>query len=125
MHRRGAPAWPLRFTGGAGEMAYDDDLVDQQVRTAVLTEIGERVIRRGYGSKLSTALFENAQALRDSLATFWTHDALQRGAPGAQVLDVQVMSEGDGLGLAIVYIVRATHQRRQTVVWLQGEGVTR
>lgn len=118
--RRGAPAWPLRFRG-AEDMAYDDAVIEQAIDTVIGTQMGERVIRRGFGSLIPHLVFENEGTVREALASVWTRDAL-RQVSAIEVLDVTAQDSRVEVGITIDYAVRATRRRSQRMVRIPSQG---
>lgn len=123
-YRRAAPAWPLRFTASVAEqLHYDKQVTDQAIEAVLATAIGERVVRRDFGSRLPLLVFgslEEAQAL----AEVYVREAVERWLPYVQVLTVDVQPAPGGVQITLDYIERPTASRRQTSVTLaMPEGV--
>lgn len=102
-------------------MAYDEEVIEQAIDTVIGTQVGERVIRRGFGSLIPHLLFENEGAVREALAAHWTRESL-RQVSGIQVIEVTAQDSRVEVGITIDYAVRDTHQRRQRTVRVPMQG---
>lgn len=102
-------------------MAYDDAVIEQAIDTVIGTQMGERVIRRGFGSLIPHLVFENEGTVREALASVWTRDAL-RQVSAIEVLDVTAQDSRVEVGITIDYAVRATRRRSQRMVRIPSQG---
>jgi phage baseplate assembly protein W len=106
--------------GPTGALAWSegDDNVEQSLRILLLTRIGERVMRRDFGTKLGDMVFrpgsdQNLRAIEREVSS-----AILTFEPRVEVLDVS--AEADTLDatqitVALSYRVRRTNTRESLV----------
>lgn len=122
-------AFPLQVDGnGSLVLTSGVDDIDKAIRVILSTAPGERPMRPAFGCAIWDLLFEPINANTLGLMEDAVHEALSRWEPRAQVEDVVVTPAGGRLGaleIEIVYVVRATNDRRNLVhpfYLLPGEG---
>jgi len=92
-----------------GRIAFTQDpsrVLRNHVLSIIGTELGERVMRPGYGTPLQSMLFEGDYELTSVMLSDDIRDALVRLEPGISVLDVSLLpgNELDGiLNLNVTY----------------------
>jgi len=92
-----------------GRIAFTQDpsrVLRNHVLSIIGTELGERVMRPGYGTPLQSMLFEGDYELTAVMLADDVRDALIRLEPGISVLDVSLLpgNELDGiLNLNVTY----------------------
>lgn len=117
-YRRAAPAWPLRFAAAASEqLHYDERLTAQAIEAVLATAIGERVVRRDFGSRLPLLVFTSVEEAQ-ALAEVYVREAVERWLPYVQVLTVDVQPAPGGVQITLDYIERPTASRSQATVTL-------
>lgn len=103
---------------GALAWSEGDDNVEHSLRVLLLTRVGERVMRRDFGSRLGEMVFrpgseQNLRAIeREVRAT------IARWEPRVEVLDVRAEAEADDathVTVSLSYRVRRTNTRDNLV----------
>jgi hypothetical protein len=106
--------------GPTGALAWSeaDDNVEQSLRLLLMTRLGERVMRGGFGSRLGELVFrpgsdQNLRALERAVSA-----AILKFEPRVEVLDV--LAEADAIDatritVALSYRVRRTNTRESLV----------
>jgi len=95
----------------------DSDLIRQSIIQILLTERGERVMRPNFGSNLMSKVFDNNDALFESVLQAEVKTAIGQWEPRAIVQSVQVQRKDETATVTVNYVVAAT--RQQGVVSLQ------
>lgn len=122
--RQGSPAWPIAFVGGDLQLSYDDQIIEQAIETVIGTQIGERRVRRGFGSRIPTLVFEGDDGLLDTLSEVYTREAIERWVPGVSVLSVDARRVGSQVEITVDYMITSRGKRGTSVVVLRApEGV--
>lgn len=122
--RQGTPAWPIRFSGGDVQLDYDDEIIAQAIETVIGTQIGERRVRRGFGSRIPALVFETDDDVLNTLADVYTREAIGRWVPGVSVLSVTARRVENKVELTIDYMITSKGKRGTSVVVLTApEGV--
>ena len=89
-----AIAVPFRFDEtGFPSPAFNEEVLRDMMRTVLLTQAGERVMRPTYGSYTNALLFENMNSLGQALAArveFEIRRALDEHEPRVEVLGVEL-----------------------------------
>jgi len=103
---------------GALEWSSADDNVEHSLRVLLMTRVGERVMREGFGSRLGEFVFRpgSDQALRSIEREI---DAvLRREEPRVEVLAVRAEADADDpahVTVSLSYRVRRTNTRESLV----------
>lgn len=125
MHsRRAAPAWPIRFVSGGLQLQYDGEVIEQAIEAVIGTQIGERRVRRDFGSRVPSLVFETDDGLLSTLADVYTREAIERWVPGVRVLSVGARRLGGEVEISVEYMDNSRGLRGSVAVRLQApEGV--
>lgn len=94
-------------TGRIGWASTDYDVMNQRIKTVLLTRIGERVMRPEYGSRLrDNGVFEPIGP--DLTLESDIRDALARWEPSITLHEIDVSSSGSLLEVDIQYTLGST-----------------
>jgi len=107
--RKGATSSP--------EKTEDAELIKQSIIQILLTERGERVFRPDFGSGLLSRVFDNNDAMFESLIQAEVFSAIGKWEPRAIVQGVEVKREDSTAIVTVSFIVVST--RQQSAVSLQ------
>jgi uncharacterized protein len=106
--------FPFHLDGrGRVATAGEDDHIRDMIRLVLFTSPGERVNRPDFGCGLKTLLFmPNSDVLAAATQTL-VKGALQKWLEREiQVEQVEVLAEGEKLTVTVVYVTRASGERR-------------
>ncbi len=103
---------------GALEWSEADDNVEQSLRLLLMTRIGERVMRAGFGSRLGELVFQpgsdqNLRTIESAVV-----GAIARFEPRVEVIEVRAEADVDDatrVTVALAYRVRRTNTRESLV----------
>lgn len=103
---------------GALSWSEADENVEQSLRLLLMTRIGERVMRAGFGSRLGEMVFRPGSAQNLRSIEREVSDAILKFEPRVEVLEVR--AEADELDatritVALSYRVRRTNTRESLV----------
>jgi phage baseplate assembly protein W len=112
-------SFPLRVNP-RGEIALvsGSEDIEQAIRIILSTRPGERVMRPTFGCRANELLFESFSASTFSLLQEYIIDALRMWEPRIEVLNVNVVTETNGVGALmaeIEYYIKSTHDTRSIV----------
>lgn len=105
-------AFPFKIDPHSGSVATadGDEKLRENIVHILMTGIGERVMRRGYGGGLQQLVHDpNNQILR-GIVQHQVAKSLGQLEPRIALQAVQITQEGSTLSLRISYIVRRTRQ---------------
>lgn len=97
---------PFRFNE-FGEVNYSVDprkIWQDRVYVAIMTQVGERVMRPGYGTTISTALFENISTASEIITTA-VSTAFSKHLKDLELIQVQPVFEDDNSGVLEINVV--------------------
>jgi phage baseplate assembly protein W len=117
-------AFPLRL--GVAGLAESAGLarVEQSIHVILGTQVGERVMRPDFGSRLRGLVFAPNTSATADLARFYATESLTRWEPRIDLLEIRVTNDG-GRGLLRIevrYQLRATQTPHTLVHLLPLEG---
>jgi phage baseplate assembly protein W len=103
---------------GALEWSEADDNVEQSLRLLLMTRMGERVMRAGFGSRLGELVFQpgsdqNLRTIESAVVS-----AIARFEPRVEVIEVRAEADVDDatrVTVALAYRVRRTNTRESLV----------
>lgn len=103
---------------GALEWSAADDNVEHSLRVLLMTRVGERVMRGGFGSRLGELVFrpgstQNLRALEHEVEA-----VIRREEPRVEVLGVRAEADADDatrVTVSLSYRVRRTNSRESLV----------
>lgn len=105
-------------------MHYDQEVIEQAIETVIATQIGERRVRRDFGSRVPALVFEQDDALLSTLADVYTRQAIERWIPGIRVLSVEARRLESAVEVSVEYIDNTGGFRGRVAVKLQApEGI--
>jgi len=120
-------AFPLRFADGNVDgkpsrrlaACTNEEHIKQSIRALLLTGRGERVMRRDFGSRVGTYLFENIGATTTTLIQQEIRSTIERYEPRVDLSDVKVRGSSRNPGVLSVeihYRILSTDAIDQVVV---------
>jgi len=101
-YQKGSTSFPAK--------AEDSELIRQSIIQILLTEGGERVMRPDFGSGLMSRVFDNNDAVLESLLQAEVFSAIGRWEPRAIVRSVDVERKDSTITVTVNYVVVATRQ---------------
>lgn len=114
----GAITLPFRFDefGSVGYSVDPKKVWQDRVYTAVLTQVGERVMRPGYGTLIHTAVFENA-SVATSICVKGVSTAFANYLKDLDLIQVKPLyiEESGGLEITIMYRLPSGEEDEVTV----------
>lgn len=104
-------------TGALGWSEADDN-VEQSLRVLLMTRVGERVMRAGFGSRLGEMVFKPGSAQNLRSIEREVANAILQFEPRVEVLDVRAEADerdATRITVALSYRVRRTNTRESLV----------
>lgn len=101
-YRKGSESFP--------EGSTDSALIRQSIIQILLTEPGERLMMPTFGSGLTARVFDNNDAMFESLIQAEVYSAVGRWEPRAIIRGVDVVREDSTVTVTVGYVVIATQQ---------------
>ncbi len=108
-------------TTGFPETASEDTLIEESLRSIILTPVGQRVMRPRFGCNAMSYVFENNNVLLRAKIKQETFRAIQHNEPRVRVTAVRVTPEDTKVVIVVQYIVN--RMPGQTTVDLPKAGV--
>ncbi|WAS91043.1 GPW/gp25 family protein [Nannocystis punicea] len=105
-------AFPFRIDPDSGSVAAQtgDDKLRENIAHILLTGMGERIMRRGYGGGLQQLVHDPNNEVLRGVVQHQVAKSLGRLEPRIILQEVRVTQDGETLLLRIKYIVRSTRQ---------------
>ncbi|PCC73774.1 Gene 25-like lysozyme [Nannocystis exedens] len=105
-------AFPFRIDPDSGSVAAQagDDKLRENIAHILLTGVGERIMRRGYGGGLQQLVHDPNNEVLRGVVQHQVAKSLGRLEPRIILQEVRVVQDGETLLLRIKYIVRSTRQ---------------
>ena len=111
--------FPLKIDSQGGiSLTTDRNEIQESILIILSTEIGQRVMRPMFGSRLHELVFAPNNSATASLARRYVEEALKMWEPRIYNLDIEVSpdpKEGSRLQIEINYQIKATNDRRSLV----------
>jgi phage baseplate assembly protein W len=112
-------AFPLKIDSQGGiSLTTDRNEIEESIRIILQTEIGQRVMRPRFGSRLHELVFAPNNDHTAALARRYVEEALRMWEPRIKTLDIDVKvdpKENSRLLIEINFQVKASNDRRSLV----------
>lgn len=111
-------SFPFRIdpaTGGVA-VARDDEKLEQNLIHLLMTNVGERLMRRDYGGGLRQLVHDPINTALVAVVQHQLARAIGRSEPRIMVQDIQVSHQEGTLRVSLRYVVRRTRQVKQLSV---------
>ena len=105
-------AFPFKIDPDSGSVAAeaDDEKLRHNIAHILMTGLGERVMRRGYGGGMQQLVHDPNNDILRSIVKHQAAKALGQLEPRIILQDINITQEGATLLLRISYIIRRTKQ---------------